>query len=208
MCARNVTAAANHGTKEELDSSEHIFFKLSDLRLGQTMAVYFPKRDSKASPEFLPKQDADAVPFSSADLQRLLSLFNFSPASPQAEATRIKVLTTTHLKTSKTRFQNYTINENPEEVHASRVVSCHTMPYPYAVYYCHSLKSGNKVFRVSLLGQNGDLVKAVGVCHLDTSQWNPDHVLFRVLNVKPGESPVCHFVPADNLIWVPKLDPI
>uniref|UniRef100_A0A7N0UNU6 BURP domain-containing protein n=1 Tax=Kalanchoe fedtschenkoi TaxID=63787 RepID=A0A7N0UNU6_KALFE len=71
-----------------------------------------------------------------------------------------------------------------------------------------SLKSGNKVFRVSLLDQNNDLIKAVDVCHLDTFQWNPDHLSLRVLNIKLWECLECHFMPADNLIWVPKLNPM
>ncbi|KAM3281325.1 hypothetical protein P3S67_028346 [Capsicum chacoense] len=41
-------------------------------------------------------------------------------------------------------------------------------------------------------------------CHLDTSEWNPSHVSFRVLGILPGTSPVCHFFLSGNLVWVPK----
>ncbi|CAM8930871.1 unnamed protein product [Rhodiola kirilowii] len=234
------------GGNEEPDYSSHVFFKLNELKIGQTLPIYFPKKDHKTLPKFLPKEDSDTIPFSSTRIKFLLNLFQISPTSPQAKAVKatlvhceappmigeskfcatslesllifvttefkpnnnFKVMTTTHVKKSKTHFQNYTINESPEEIVAPQIVSCHTMPYPYAVYYCHSLKNDNKVFEVSLLGENGDLVKAVGVCHLDTSQWNIDHVSFKVLGIKPGQGPVCHFVQDDNLVWIPKQDSI
>ncbi|KAL5562637.1 hypothetical protein UlMin_032384 [Ulmus minor] len=118
-------------------------------------------------------------------------------------STRFKVLTTTRLINSSTLLQNYTILENPKEIFATRMIGCHTMPYPYAVFYCHSQESENKVFEVSLVGENGERVDAAAVCHMDTSRWDRDHVSFRVLRVEPGTSPVCHFFPSDNLVWVP-----
>lgn len=77
------------------------------------------------------------------------------------------------------------------------------MPYPYAVFYCHYQESESKVFRVSLTGENGDKVEAIGVCHIDTSQWSRNHVAFKVLGIKPGSTPVCHFFPEDNFVLVP-----
>lgn len=114
-----------------------------------------------------------------------------------------KVLATTHLTKSNTHIQNYTVLEIPQEVPAPKMVACHTKPYPYAVFYCHYQKSKSKVFKVSLVGENGDRVEAIGVCHLDTSQWSPNHPSFRVLGIEPGTSPVCHFFPADHLVWIP-----
>jgi hypothetical protein len=116
-----------------------------------------------------------------------------------------QVLTTSHLTKSNTLYQNYTFLKMPEEIPAPKMVACHTMPYPYAIFYCHSQKSENKVFKVRLGGENGDKVEAIAVCHMDTSQWSPDHVSFLVLGVQPGTSSVCHFFPADNFVWVPKL---
>ncbi|KAK2392831.1 BURP domain-containing protein BNM2A [Trifolium repens] len=86
-----------------------------------------------------------------------------------------------------------------------KIVACHTVPYPHAVFYCHSQESENRVYKVLLGGENGDKVEAMVVCHMDTSQWAPSHVSFQVLGVTPGSSSVCHFFPADNYIWVPKL---
>ncbi|CAK8576503.1 unnamed protein product [Lathyrus sativus] len=117
----------------------------------------------------------------------------------------LQVYATSHLTKSSVTFQNYTIIENIVRISAPKMVACHTMPYPYAVFYCHSQDSENRLYRVSLVGDNGDKVEAMVVCHMDTSHWGHGHVSFQVLGVAPGSSNVCHFFPADNFIWVPKL---
>ncbi|OIT07143.1 PREDICTED: BURP domain protein USPL1-like [Nicotiana attenuata] len=117
--------------------------------------------------------------------------------------TQLKVYTTDFIKKSPVTLQNYTILQKPKEILAPKIVACHTLPYPYAVFYCHMQKGENKLFKISLLGENGDRIEAAAICHMDTKQWNHDHVAFRVLKVQPGSSPVCHFFPADNLVWVP-----
>ena len=101
------------------------------------------------------------------------------------------------------QLKNYAILEIPKEISARRIVGCHPLPYPYAVFYCHSQESDNKLFKVSLMGDDGGRVEAIAMCHMDTSQWNPDHVAFLVLKTEPGKSSVCHFFPADNLVWIP-----
>jgi hypothetical protein len=228
---------------DHMDPSSMIFFTMEDLKVGKTMPIYFPKRDPATSPHFLPREEADSIPFSLKQLPHLLEFFSFSPDSPQAKAMEdtlrhcesepikgetklcatsmesmldfaaailgrfqhhdFQVLTTSHLTKSTTLFQNYTILKIPGEISAPKMVACHTMPYPYAIFYCHSQESQNKVFKVTLGGENGDRVEAIAVCHTDTSQWSPDHVSFRVLGVLPGTSSVCHFFPAENLVWVP-----
>jgi len=115
---------------------------------------------------------------------------------------QIKVLSTTHFTKSTARLQNYTILKKPVETPAPKMVACHTMPYPYAIFYCHYQESESKVFKVLLEGENGERADAVAVCHLDTSQWSPSHVSFGVLGIEPGSKPVCHFFPADNLVWI------
>lgn len=121
------------------------------------------------------------------------------------ENTQFKVLSTTHFSNSTPMLQKYTILDAPQEVAAPKMVACHTMPYAYAIFYCHYTISKSKVFKVSLGGENGDRVEAIAVCHLDTSEWSPSHVSFRVLGILPGTSPICHFFPSDNLVWVPKI---
>ncbi|KAM7251066.1 hypothetical protein ACFE04_022949 [Oxalis oulophora] len=115
----------------------------------------------------------------------------------------MKVLSTTHLVKPSLDLQNYTIIEEPTEIFAEKMIGCHTMPYPYAVYYCHGQEKKNvRLFEILLEGENGGNVKAIGACHMDTSQWDHNHVSFKVLKMKPGSSPVCHFFPEDNLVWV------
>ncbi|CAK8576483.1 unnamed protein product [Lathyrus sativus] len=67
------------------------------------------------------------------------------------------------------------------------------------------MATGTKVFKVTLVGdKNGDKMEALGMCHLDTTDWDPNHMIFRTLRVKPGKNtPVCHFFSINHLLWVP-----
>ncbi|KAL3843468.1 hypothetical protein ACJIZ3_000871 [Penstemon smallii] len=223
-----------------MDPSLIVFFVIEDLKLGNTIPIYFPRRKTNSTPHLLSKEEADSIPFSSQELYNLLQIFSFSEGSPQATAmedtlgqcetkpikgetkicatskesmldftqmifgseTQIKVLSTTHLTQSNTLLQKYVVMEI-QEIPAPKLVACHTMPYPYAVFYCHYQKSESKVFSVTLNGESGDKVEAVAVCHMDTSQWSRNHVSFQVLGIEPGSSPVCHFFPSDNFVCVP-----
>lgn len=114
----------------------------------------------------------------------------------------IRVLSTTQTDThSDALVRKYTIT-GILEIDAPKMVACHTMPYPYAVFYCHYQESESKVFRVSLVNGDDHKVDAVAVCHMDTSGWSRNHVAFKVLGIEPGTVPVCHFFPADNFVCV------
>ncbi|XP_076922740.1 BURP domain-containing protein BNM2A-like [Bidens hawaiensis] len=114
-----------------------------------------------------------------------------------------KVLTTNILSSNHALYQNYTFVEKPLEMNASKVMACHTMAYPYLVYYCHGHKGHmNRAIKLMLGGENKEIIDSVAVCHMNTSLWDADHVAFRVLGGHPGSSPVCHFLPIDNLVWV------
>ncbi|XP_027180301.1 BURP domain protein RD22-like isoform X1 [Coffea eugenioides] len=90
------------------------------------------------------------------------------------------------------------LNNNDKEI-----VSCHRQNYFYAVFYCHTTQNTD-AYMVNLVGADGAKVKAVAVCHRDTSAWNPKHLAFQLLKVKPGTVPICHFLPEDHIVWVPK----
>ncbi|KAK4754901.1 hypothetical protein SAY87_008658 [Trapa incisa] len=114
-------------------------------------------------------------------------------------------LTTTYTSMSSTTsdVKNYTILKSPKEVEAKRMIGCHPMPYPYAVFYCHSQQQSlNRLYQISLGGPDQERVEATAVCHMDTSKWDTNHVSFRVLGIKPRSSPVCHIFPIGNIIWV------
>ncbi|KAL8540252.1 hypothetical protein ACS0TY_001730 [Phlomoides rotata] len=72
-----------------MDPAAIVFFLLEDLKLGNTMPVYFPNRAlSDSFANLLPKEEADSIPFSSQQFHHLLHRFSFSPDSPQAVAMR------------------------------------------------------------------------------------------------------------------------
>ncbi|XP_039064075.1 BURP domain protein RD22-like [Hibiscus syriacus] len=78
---------------------------------------------------------------------------------------------------------------------------CHKKKYPGAVFSCHSINK-TTLYKVPLVGKDGTKADALAVCHRDTSAWNPNHMAFRILKVKPGTQPICHFILRDTLVWV------
>ncbi|KAK9691095.1 hypothetical protein RND81_09G175600 [Saponaria officinalis] len=229
---------------DHIPLSWHILFHIEDLKLGRSIKLYFPIKDSSQTLHFIPKQEADLIPFSSSSTEKILKYFSFSRDSPQAKAIKMtlhhcevpplkgetkfcatslesmleklallfgqnpnfRVLTTTKVKNWAPHLQNYTILENPKEINVTKMFGCHPLPYPYAVYYCHGQDSDNKLFRVSLKGDDGLRLQALAICHMDTSHWDPNHASFRVLGIRPGSAPVCHVFPRDNLVWVSSPD--
>ncbi|KAM1030699.1 hypothetical protein COP2_035439 [Malus domestica] len=93
---------------------------------------------------------------------------------------RFNILSTTHPITSTSITQNYILKE-PKEVLASKMVFCHPLAYPYAVFFCHHFEKDTKFFKVRLRGENGDKVEAMAVCPMDTSDWVPNHNIFGLL---------------------------
>ncbi|KAG4385177.1 hypothetical protein GLYMA_12G044600v4 [Glycine max] len=216
------------------------FFALDDLYVGNVMTLQFPIQDVS---QFLPRKEAESIPFSISQLPSVLQLFSISEDSPEANAmrdtleqceaepitgetkicatslesmlefigtiigseTKHNILTTTLPTASGVPLQKFTILEVSEDINAAKWVACHPLPYPYAIYYCHFIATGSKVFKVSLGSENGDdKIEALGICHLDTSDWSPNHIIFRQLGIKPGKDAVCHFFPIKHLMWVPK----
>ncbi|XP_038691897.1 BURP domain-containing protein BNM2A-like [Tripterygium wilfordii] len=111
----------------------------------------------------------------------------------------IKVLATTH--NAMWNSISYTIMDF-KEIPTRKVIGCHPMPYPYKVYRCHHQFDGEtKAFRVLLKGDVGDRFNTYAVCHMNTSNWDPNHISFRLLNTK-SPSPVCHVFPEGHLLWI------
>jgi hypothetical protein len=103
-----------------------------------------------------------------------------------------------------TELQEYTVAKGVKILgEVDKVVVCHLMNYPYAVFYCHKLNA-TTAYSVPLEGVNGSRVKDIAVCHSDTSKWSPDQLAFQLLKTTPGTSTICHFLPQDHLVWVPK----
>ncbi|VVA11654.1 Hypothetical predicted protein [Prunus dulcis] len=100
-------------------------------------------------------------------------------------------------------MHNYTTMPGLKKLAGDKVVVCHKENYPYAVFFCHAIKQ-TEAYVLSLKADDGMKVKAVTICHLDTSEWDPEHMSFQILNVKPGTTPICHFISTDAIAWVPK----
>ncbi|KAB1204421.1 Dehydration-responsive protein RD22 [Morella rubra] len=100
----------------------------------------------------------------------------------------------------ETQLQKYTILPGAKKMTSKKAVVCHKQNYAYAVFYCHATHT-TRVYQVPLEGVDGTKAEAVAVCHTDTSAWNPKHLAFQVLKVKPGTVPVCHFLPSDHVVW-------
>ncbi|CAN4076563.1 unnamed protein product [Withania somnifera] len=215
-----------------------LFFLEKDLYQGSNMKLHFVKTTSGAT--FLPRQEADSIPFSSDKMQEILNQFSVDPNSEEAQilkqtvqeceepgikgedkycATSLESMvdfSTSELgnkvqplstETEKeTPMQKYTIlgaKKLGENNNNGKSVVCHKQNYAYAVFYCHKTET-TESYMVSLVGADGTKAKAVAVCHKDTSAWNPKHLAFKVLKVTPGSIPVCHFLPQDHIVWVPK----
>ncbi|PHU02274.1 hypothetical protein BC332_27525 [Capsicum chinense] len=97
--------------------------------------------------------------------------------------------------------QRYTIEKVQQIADGDNMV-CHKLNYVYALHYCHFAGS-TRTFMVSMIGDDGTKVKAVSVCHKDASFWNPKSLPFIVLKVKPGTTPICHFLNDDQIVFVP-----
>lgn len=99
--------------------------------------------------------------------------------------------------------QEFTISPGVTKMVGDKRVVCHGQNYPYAVFHCHA-SHATKAYLVPMVGADGTKVKAVAACHIDPSKWNPRHLAFQVLKVKPGMVPICHFLPEDHIVWTSK----
>ncbi|XP_054787764.1 uncharacterized protein LOC129293705 [Prosopis cineraria] len=175
----------------ELPSLLQLFLLSRDSPMGEDM------RDILQQCEFPPsKGETKACPTS------LESMLEFVRSILGTDV-NYHVLTTSYPTASSARLQNYTVLKVSKDIYAPKWAACHPRPYPYAVYYCHYLDIGSKVFRVLLDGQHGERMDALGICHLDTSDMDPNHILFKQLGMKPGDGPLCHFFPILHLLWAP-----
>jgi hypothetical protein len=225
-------------TEEQLhDNRQHNFFFLEqDLHPGSKMNMQFEKTNIAA--KFLPRSEAESIPFSSKKLPEIISRFSVQPGSNEEEAMKetlrecedpvlngekkmcatslesmvdfsvaslgtrnVEAVSTTVHSKNETPRQEYTIvASGVKNLAQDELVACHQQTYAYAVFYCHLAKS-TKGYTVKMTSKDGTVVDAVAVCHTDTSTWNPKNVAFKLLNVKPGTVPVCHFLPQDHVVF-------
>ncbi|CAN6162286.1 unnamed protein product [Urochloa humidicola] len=84
----------------------------------------------------------------------------------------------------------------------TRSVSCHQSLFPYLVYYCHSVPRV-RLYEADILDVESSrkINHGVAICHLDTSDWSPNHGAFAALGGKPGEIEVCHWIFEGDMTW-------
>ncbi|KAJ0962915.1 hypothetical protein J5N97_028037 [Dioscorea zingiberensis] len=199
------------------DPNAALFFLEKDLHSRTKMKITFNNNADKGA-SFISREKAKSIPFSSSKLHDILSQLSIKPDSTSAAAMKktlgeceepgikgeekqcvtslesmvefsmaklgtrdVSAVSTTVDKESGKQEYNIGMN-GVKRMKGKRMVACHAQPYAYAVFYCH----------------------AVAVCHLDTAGWNKEHLAFKVLKVKPGSVPVCHFLPQDHVIWGPR----
>ncbi|XP_042482781.1 polygalacturonase non-catalytic subunit AroGP2-like [Macadamia integrifolia] len=80
---------------------------------------------------------------------------------------------------------------------------CHSLPFPFQVYYCHVLQEV-KLYAVELHAQR-KVNHAIMACHYDTSTWNPNHLAFKLLGFGPGLIEVCHWINENGVVWTKTL---
>ncbi|XP_066371448.1 BURP domain-containing protein 6-like [Miscanthus floridulus] len=113
----------------------------------------------------------------------------------------VRAATMTKLsKDGATPRQVYVVESvRPMPVSGGDMVACHRMPYPYAVFLCHTTTA--TLYTVTLAGADGTKADAGTACHKDASpgiSWPT----FKKLGVAPGSVPVCHFLPQDSMLWM------
>ncbi|CAK8576550.1 unnamed protein product [Lathyrus sativus] len=198
-----VQEVPNFLSKEKADS-----IPLSISQLPNVLQLLSIREDSpkaKFMKETLEQCEAEAVTGETKSCVNSIESMHEFVHTIFGSKTKHTVLTTNNPSPSATPLQKYTILKISHDINAPKWVSCHPLSYPYAIYYCHYIATGTRVFKVSLVGDvNGDKMEALGMCHLDTSDWNPNHMIFKKLKVNPGKNtPVCHFFSINHLLWVP-----
>ncbi|XWS26303.1 hypothetical protein CRYUN_Cryun26dG0020500 [Craigia yunnanensis] len=212
------------------DPNVALFFLEKDMHPKATMTLHFTENTETST--FLPSQIAQKIPFLSDKFSEILNKFSVEAGmmkntikeceQPQIQgedkycATSLESMI--DFSTSKlgknaqaistevekqTPMQKYTIAAGVQKMTGDKSVVCHKQNYPYAVFYCHKSET-TRAYMVPLEGADMTKAKAVAICHTDTSAWNPKHLAFQILKVEPGTIPICHFLPQDHIVWVPK----
>ncbi|CDP10831.1 unnamed protein product [Coffea canephora] len=90
-----------------------------------------------------------------------------------------------------------------EKLKFKKIVSCHEFFLPFATYFCHLL-SKTEAYAVDVLEPKTKLPinTVMVICHMDTSNWSPNHVAFKLLKSSPGKVVACHWVFQNDLLFV------
>ncbi|XP_011081829.1 BURP domain protein RD22 [Sesamum indicum] len=211
-----------------------LFFLEKDLHIGKRMSLRFSKSTNEATflprqvadsipfssnklPEILDKfsvnpgsDEAEAIKKTIKECEEkgikgeekfcatsLESMVDFSTSKLGKD---VEAISTNAETGQKKEYHIVEVNRRPS---TKAAVVCHRQEYAYAVFYCHETDT-TVAYKVEMVAADGSKAEAVAVCHRDTAAWNPKHLAFQVLKVKPGTVPVCHFLPEDHIVWIPR----
>ncbi|KAL4192715.1 hypothetical protein AMTRI_Chr06g195690 [Amborella trichopoda] len=203
------------------------FFHMKDLKVGNKLDLYDMGDTVREPTSPLPRHETDSLPFAFASLTDILHHCSIPPDSPEAKkvarnfhiceapqvgnehkfcATSLRpkakpqVLATTAYNGDNRPplLQSYVVKEIPVRVTPPSVPVCHPMTYPYALFFCHAVTKTTALM-VKLEDEDESKIDFAAACHLDPSDWDTNHVSFKVLGITPGTEPVCHFTPKNIL---------
>ncbi|KAJ0011037.1 hypothetical protein Pint_34615 [Pistacia integerrima] len=75
----------DHHSSSHHMASEFGLFRMNDLSLGKKMLIEFPQKVLSSSTRFLPREEADLIPFSLNQFPNILNIFSIPHDSPEAE---------------------------------------------------------------------------------------------------------------------------
>ncbi|ERN02586.1 hypothetical protein AMTR_s00087p00102660 [Amborella trichopoda] len=186
------------------------FFHMKDLKVGNKLDLYDMGDTVREPTSPLPRHETDSLPFAFASLTDILHHCSIPPDSPEAKKVarnfhiwpkaKPQVLATTAYNGDNRPplLQSYVVKEIPVRVTPPSVPVCHPMTYPYALFFCHAVTKTTALM-VKLEDEDESKIDFAAACHLDPSDWDTNHVSFKVLGITPGTEPVCHFTPKNIL---------
>ncbi|CAI9108398.1 OLC1v1007980C1 [Oldenlandia corymbosa var. corymbosa] len=94
---------------------------------------------------------------------------------------------------------------NIKQFHAQKIVSCHEVFFPFATYFCHLLSSSKaRLYAVDFVDPRtkAHVNRILAVCHMDTSKWPAEHMVFKTLKISPGKGEACHWYRKDDPLFI------
>ncbi|MED6125545.1 hypothetical protein PIB30_069457 [Stylosanthes scabra] len=173
------------------------FFSIRLLEISNRLNIEADSTDAKSMKKTLSLCEAPAI--KGEDKYCATSLESLLDFAVSQLGRNIRLLFTEFER--ETQDRQYRVAAEGAKKIGEKEMVCHKLDYPYAVFYCHKIKT--RSYSVPLVARNdGTNVKAIPVCHTDTSHWTLDHIAFKMLNTKPEISSICHFLSTDTVIWV------
>ncbi|KAB2618293.1 dehydration-responsive protein RD22-like [Pyrus ussuriensis x Pyrus communis] len=126
-------------------------------------------------------QDCEAPGFKGKEKYCATSLESMIDFTTSKLGTSVEALISIEEEKKATMFMHkYTIMPRVKKLEGEKAVLCYKQNYTYAVFYCHAIKQ-TRAYIVPLVGADGVKTKAVAVCHIDTSEWNPKNLDIKAL---------------------------